>query len=202
MFIPLLGMVGLAGLPFTPAAPGWDGVIQQPFDGFGLMFMLVVLFLLLGFIRRTFVSHAELYRMERWVHTVYPAGLVLLVLAQWLVAVFSWRQALVPVNWWAPAAVVVLTLTLGTLAYRVRRRFTFESIRDQWLVVSARRIGAFLGAVLRLGWLYRLLAWIYTGLQAVVQLLTAIIEGDGGVLWAIVMLAMLISLLYRAGGTP
>ena len=65
MFIPLLGMLGLAGLPFSPAAPGWDGVIEQPFDGFGLLFMLVVLMMLLGLFRRTFVPRTELYRMER-----------------------------------------------------------------------------------------------------------------------------------------
>lgn len=202
MFIPLLGMVGMAGLPFTPAALGWNGLVQPPFDGFGLMFMLVVLMLLLGYFRRIFVSRTELYRMERWVHTVYPAGLLLLALAQWLAALLGWRDALLPVVWWAPLTVLALTITLGMLAYRLRSRFTFESIRDQWLVVSARKVGAFTAAFLRLDWLYRLLAWLYSGAQAVVQLLTAIVEGDGGVLWAIVLLAMLISLLNRAGVMP
>ena len=133
---------------------------------------------------------------------MYPAGLLLLVLAQWFIALFNWREALLPIAWWAPVLVLLLALVLGIMAYRLRSRFTFESIRDQWLVVSARRAGALLAAFLRMDWLYQLLAWIYTGVQAVVQLLTSIIEGDGGVIWAIVMLAMLISLLNRAGVTP
>jgi hypothetical protein len=202
MYIPLFGMVGLAGLPFTPAAPGWNGLIQQPFDGFSLLFMLIVLFLLWGFLRRTFVPHAELYRMERWVHTVYPAGLLLLVLGQWFIALFSWRSELLPAAWWSPLAVTVTALAGGSLAYRLRRWFSFESIRDQWLVVAARRVGSFLAVTLRLSWLYRLLGWLYFGLQAFVQLLTRMIEGDGGVLWALVMLAVLVSLLSSMGGTP
>ena len=201
MFIPLLGMVGLAGLPFTPAALGWRGVIAQPFNGFSLLFMLIVLLLLWGFLRRIFIPHAELYRMERWVHTVYPAGLLLLVLTQWLIAFFTWREVLLPPAWWAPVVVTVLALAGGSLAYSLRNRLTLESIRNRWLVLFARRLGSFLAALFGLGWLYRLLGWIYSGVQGLVQLLTAIFEGDGGVLWALVMLAVLISLL-NTGVSP
>ena len=50
-------------------------------------------------------------------------------------------------------------------------------------------------------WVYRLGMYLYGGLRAVVSFLITILEGDGGVLWAMVLLALLISLL-RIGGAP
>jgi hypothetical protein len=50
-----------------------------------------------------------------------------------------------------------------------------------------------------LNWLYRFFAWVYQVLQSVIQLLTAILEGDGGILWSLVLLALLISLILTGG---
>jgi hypothetical protein len=163
--------------------------------------MVAVLLLLWGYLRRAFVPHDELYRMERWVHTVYPAGLLLLVISQWFIALMTWRESLMPPGWWAPLIVVLVGLAVGALVYARRADLTFESLRARWVMVFARRAGNFLAELFRLNWLYRTLGWIYAGVQWFVQLLTAIFEGDGGVLWALVMLAVLISVL-TSGGAP
>ena len=64
-----------------------------------------------------------------------------------------------------------------------------------------QRVGHWMGAIFRLDWVYRAGMYLYSGLRAVVSFLITILEGDGGVLWAMVLLALLISLL-RIGGAP
>jgi hypothetical protein len=60
-----------------------------------------------------------------------------------------------------------------------------------------------LGAIFRLNWLYRIFAWVYRLAQGLIQLLTAMFEGDGGILWSLVMLALIISLISASvGGLP
>ena len=59
-----------------------------------------------------------------------------------------------------------------------------------------------LNTLLRLDWLYRLVGFSYRVAQSMVRALTRILEGEGGVLWVLVLLALLVSLLQSglAGG--
>jgi hypothetical protein len=52
-----------------------------------------------------------------------------------------------------------------------------------------------LSAVFSLNWLYRLLWSLYRLLQQAIQALTDILEGDGGVLWVFVLLALFVSVV-------
>ncbi len=203
LFIPLLGMLDVAGLPFTPAAAGWPGLAGGPIDLFTLLFLLVVLFLLWGYLRHFARPRDELYRMERWVHTVYPAGLVFLILGHWLTGIYGWPGSLTAGVWWVAVALALTGALGGILAYFFPGVFSGEAARGRWLAVFVGRVGAALGAILRLNWLYRFIAWVYRLVQGLIQLLTAMFEGDGGILWSLVMLALIISLISASvGGLP
>jgi hypothetical protein len=56
-----------------------------------------------------------------------------------------------------------------------------------------------MAAFFGLGWLYGALSWIYRVVQSVIQLLTAVLEGDGGFLWSLVLLALLVSIFISRG---
>lgn len=252
LFIPLLGMLGITGLPYTPAASGWIGVAGAFSGVYGVLFTISVLLLIWGYLRHIFQQpRDELYPMERWVHTVYPAGLLFLVIGQWIIAVFGWPGSLTAGVMWAslplafiaalgvvlvfsfrstwltapgPAAVqspipvedaagvddgVVLESSAALESYpsemepalvrpvATRRQENAPAVQvsQRWLSQFARRTGGVLGAFFRLNWMYRFIAWVYTVIQTIVQLLTAMFEGDGGILWSLVMLALLISLI-------
>ena len=201
MFIPLAAVVGVTGLPFTPAAHGWNGVLGAAFDTYSLFFILAVLMLCLGYARRALAPREELYRMERWIHTVYPSGLVILILAQWGIMAAGWRQGFfVPGVWWASLPVLIALLT-GLWVFVRRPAFTLINVRSNWLAAFAQNVGSGLAAFFRLNWLYRFLGWGYGLAENFFQLLTEIFEGDGGILWAVVMLILLASLL-GIGGPP
>ena len=201
MFIPLVAVLGVVGLPFTPAALGWYGVIGPAFDTYSLLFILAVLMLCLGYVRRVLVPREELYSMERWIHTVYPAGLVLLILAQWGIMAAGWSEGFFSLGVWWASLPVALALLGGVWFFSTRPALMPIHMGNNWLATFAQGVGGGLAAFFRLNWLYRFLGWLYGLAQSFVELLTAIFEGDGGILWAVVMLILLISLLGN-GGAP
>jgi hypothetical protein len=58
-----------------------------------------------------------------------------------------------------------------------------------------------LAAFFRLEWAYQLLGMIFQLLQRIVQMITTILEGEGGVLWVLLLLALLVSLI-QTGAKP
>jgi hypothetical protein len=54
--------------------------------------------------------------------------------------------------------------------------------------------------VFRLEWVYRLIWRIVDALSRILRIFSVIIEGEGGILWTILLLVLLISLLSSAVG--
>ncbi len=195
LILPLFGILGFVGLPFTPAAAGWVGVIYASSGLVDVLFFLAVICLILGYLRHIFRPREELYPMERWVHTVFPGGLLFLIAGEWLIGGIGWPGSLTLGVIW-PSLVVVSIAGIGVgLAISLRRSLSKDAIAERWLGVFSRQVGGVLSAIFRLNWLYQVIAWFYRLLQSTVQMLTAVLEGDGGILWSLVMLALLISLI-------
>jgi hypothetical protein len=235
-FIPLLGILGIVGLPYTPAAAGWLGAAGSAFGFFSTIFALAVLLLIWGYLRHAMLHPRDaLYPMDRWVHTIFPAGLLFLVIGQWIVTVFGWPGSLsvgvltasLPVaflavlgivlvltfrrSWLVPAApfnpppavAVPGPVELEPEITEVHQPAPVEAVpvarMDEpsrlWLDQFGRRVGGGVSAFFRLNWLYNMIVWLYGVVQNGVQLLTVMFEGDGGILWSLVMLALLISLI-------
>jgi hypothetical protein len=193
--LPLLGMLGLSALPFTPAAAGWQGILRGPLNGWQMIILVSHLLLLLGYLRHALRPGDPLRDMERWVQTGYPVGLVLLVLAQWVVGLIGWPGSFTVGVWWAAIFSGLGLVLLGGLATWLLRRQMSAPVSFQFYLQLARRIGVFLSALFSLGWMYNLLWSIYRRVEQAVLALTAMLEGDGGVLWVLVLLALLISMI-------
>jgi len=199
MLLPVLAMIGIAGLPYNPAAVGWVGIAGSGPLSFTIVALFTVALLMLGYLRHALRPREELHRMERWIHTVYPAGLFVLIAAHWLIGIIGWPGSLAPGVWWASTASVLIASFGFGLAMLLRQRINRDVIANRWIGHFAQRVGSFLGALFRLNWLYRLFTSIYHILQNLVQLITEVLEGDGGILWSLVMLALLVSLIWSRG---
>lgn len=201
-FLPLLAVLGITGLPFTPASAGWQGISGSSANLFTPLFFLAVIFLIWGYFRHLMRPREELYRMERWVHAVYPVGLGLLILAQWAIGIRGWPGSFTA-GVWGMSIGAALLAGLGLILFRnYQQRLVSDAPSERWLGVFARRLGHFLNAILSLNWLYSLINGLYRLVQNIIQLLTAMFEGDGGVLWSLVMLALLVSLITTSGAGP
>lgn len=197
-FLPLLGFLGLTGLPFTPAASGWLGAWTAPFNALNLVFLIALVGLLIGYLRLAFQPGDLLSQMDNWVRSVYSAGLFMLVVTQWLIAASSLPGSFSLAT--AVPAVIATILTLGVLALYARIPRLSENAQEGWLSIIWVRIWRGLSAFLRLEWLYQLTGFLFGIAGRLVQFLTTILEGNAGVLWALLLLILLISLITSGTG--
>jgi hypothetical protein len=200
--IPVFAALGFAGVPFTPAANGWPGLISAPFNPLDILFLVSHILLFLGYLRHSLIPTTSSFKLERWVQLVYPLGLFFLVLSQWLAGFFTGAQFIAVNLWWAGLVSLVITSAgLAWFIYAWRTQKISASNQSEWITILAGRIGTALAAFFRLDWLYRFFGWLFRLVQQLVRGLTVIMEGDGGILWALLMLTLLISIL-RFGGSP
>ena len=194
--LPALGLIGLLGLPFTPAAGGWVGLLGSPVNGNGLLFLVAQALLAIGYIRHALAPARPWSELETWARAVYPLGLALLIVADILIGIWGGPGFRTLGIWWAA---VISTAFIGFLV--IGSRLLRPAARVGWLVTLGQRVVNFLSKIISLTWFYRLLEWFYARLGQVVRFLSLIFEGDGGVLWTLVFLALLITLI-RSQVTP
>jgi len=199
--IPLvLALLAFTGLPFTTAASGWSGLIVPPINAPDLIFLAAHVLLVCGFIRHALKPGDPLSPMERWIQVVYPAGLYLLALSAWLLAFLGWPQSLTVGTIWASAVSFLLALGFGIWYARIRPRLPEGQLEKSWLYILLQRVAGVLSIVFRLDWLYRVSAFLIRIFQRLFDIVNGLLEGEGGLLWVFVLLALLMSLLV--GATP
>lgn len=201
LFLSGLGALALSGLPFTPGAAGWQGLSVFPINLPDFWFWLVHVLLLLGYLRHMNRPEETLATMERWIKAVYPVGLFILMVTAWIVAFWGWPGEFGLERWFASLPSVVVA---GLAWFGLRWLLPWwanHPERTGWVTTVAGPVGNVLNNLLRLTWLYRLGGWLYFVAQRLVRSFTIILEGEGGMLWVLVLLALLISLLQNSGGS-
>ncbi len=197
--LPVLGALGLSGLPFTPVSGGWEGLFRYPFNLLNLVVILVLALLVVGYLRHALAAADAPSDADRWVLLVYPLGLSWLVLTQWLIHVFGRPWPPQFGNLWASLATLLLVL-VGIFLI-VRGQMTSLTARMGWLAAILARVRRPLESFFRLEWVYRLLWVVYRIAQWLVKFLTGLLEGEGGILWVLLLLALLISVIQTGGGS-
>jgi hypothetical protein len=182
----LLGVVGITGLPFTPLASGtsfYSGI--SPF--FVIVFILGQALLLIGYLRHAFRQEEIQADIERWIWVVYPLGLIVLPLAHFITTYMNGglpESAIFP-GWWGGLAASGLAAILMVVP---RPKIAWPT-----------GIQSALGEFFSLSWLYRFLWWLYRLLSGLINSLSLVLEGEGGVLWAILMLILVLMAFVQQG---
>ena len=182
----ILGLLGFSGLPFTPA---WEGMrlYQPPFTPLLIAFLLAQALLAVGYIRHMLQVSESLMGVERWVWAIYPLGLLLLPITHFLVGL-RMRMAEEGMGLTGWLAGLLVTGLIGLILYLNRR---VPRLPDPLRPV--------LHTLLSLNWVYTLFWAVYRFLGRMVAVTTNLLEGEGGVLWALVLLAILFSILAQNG---
>lgn len=194
-----LGVLGFSALPFTPAWAGTrllvsgSGMAAIPLVIIGLFFGGAHILLLIGYIRHFQRPIPPETGFVPWTRIIYPVGLLFLPFSHWLFflwgSVPDWQSA-PPAMWWVPLAVV----GLGVAAWLLNRGDPLLLPQEANFRGGLNWGASFWGRLLRLGWLYRSLFFAYRQVGRVLRSISRLLEGDGGVLWALLFLLLLYSL--------
>jgi hypothetical protein len=204
-FIPmiLLGVFNLSTLPFSPT---WQGTAlyqsistvagnRAPFLLFSISFLLIQSLLLSGYIRHIWrgvqpANENKSQHIERWVWVLYPLGLGLIVLAHPLMGwIYLPDLHGLPLFAWI---IGPLTLLVAALILYLSWRFPqpFPELNRFTKTSLSRNLFS-------LEWLYNLIWRAYHIVSRLFALFSTILEGDGGILWALVLFALIFVFLQH-----
>lgn len=203
--IALLGFIGFSALPFSPTWMGTDfygmpgipssTVPQYAITLLSLAFLLVHVFLLAGFIcyiSRAIPPRVEITKVhvERWVWLLYPVGLMFLLVTHFLTGVLlNLKIKEFPITGWVMGVVAVI---LSGLIWYFYTRFIrgYTPVKQKTTAPSLSKIFSFEASFNFFGNLFHSLARLFA-------LISTILEGDGGILWAFVLFALIFVFLLR-----
>jgi hypothetical protein len=203
--IVFLGLFNFSALPFSPLWMGatlfqynssFSDTINPPFFYF-LSFILLLIhsLLLAGFFRHALrgiipALEVALEHVERWVWFLYPIGLIFIAITHSLFSVFFHPNLndIPLISWLVGALVGLLSGLIGYLSLRYPQFFphTDYSIKNSAI-----------NNLISLDWFYRFFWKLFRLITKLMGLLSTILEGDGGLLWALVLFALIFVFLQR-----
>jgi hypothetical protein len=178
----IFSLLTISALPFMPTYSGLT--LFEPFNIFVIFIPMAHAALLLGYLRHASRQSAPLKGVERWVHVIYPMGLILLPVTFLFSSMFS-PDILGSIS--PPLWPLISTFVVAAAA----AVFIWKKIKIPEQILNP------MDKVFSLKWLYPLLGWLYRGVGWAAREVTLLIEGEGGVLWALVLLVLLVSILAQ-----
>lgn len=182
----LLGVWSISSLPFSLTSSGWK-TASGTGDIFLPVFIIAQALLIAGFVRHSLRSstRASFESQPVWVKRIYPAGIGLLVLVQILLGLLAWDGTF-QVAGWIPG-IVSSVLSLGLL-WAIPRFPVLNPVPAHWLKPSSTsRIDRF----------YQSLWAFYRWLGNISQIVSDILEGEGGIMWVLLFLILFVSLIVQ-----
>jgi hypothetical protein len=183
LWLPVLAIWGISALPYSPTSTGWNTGNHSSW-----LFLIPLLpaqaFLMAGFFRHSLHPGETSFESQaRWAKILYPTGLLLPVGVQALLGIWGWNGIRQWGNW--PAAVIALLLAIGfsILSSTILLRAAPASGPGRWT------------EILRIDWLFKLLGNVYRFLGQIASLITSMLEGEGGILWSLLLLVLILSIL-------
>jgi hypothetical protein len=188
LWLTLLGLIGIATLPFTPAWNGL-GLFSLPLNLAMILYLAAIVLMVWGFARHAFQINVEPPGLERWIRVVYPLGLLII-----LVVHFGWgllyRPAIgeIPLLGWILGIVICVLSFLGFMWQRrggnIPQNFSNGII-----------------AFLDLGWFFGILRILFAYVSRLIFFISSVLEGEGGILWVLLWVVLFLAILLISLGT-
>jgi len=187
----LLPILGLINMLLIPATLSWNGVnlFTPPFSLRLVFFLFAQALLLAGYFRLARIAGETIIEAERWVWIVYTVGLGLIAIIQFPIAFIvninnlAW---VTPINLTTLWPGLVILCLAGLILYLSARGLRLSFSSQDWI-----------RKVFSLGWIYRAVGYIYQLVGRIITVLTFVLEGEGGVLWVLLWLALIYVLISQ-----
>ena len=178
----LLGLLMLA-LPFTLTASAWQGDLPIPWL-FWPLFLIAHALLAGGYVRHLLgPGETQLADLPSWARAVYPIGMAVLVITVVLGGLWGWPGALALGRWETGPVSFLLFGALVFFAWRLPQFTALDIFRRPASRPSA--YGTWFGV------LARVILSLSQLLGDLLIYLSSLLEGDGGLLWTLLLLVLL-----------
>ena len=184
----ILGALALSGLPYTP---NWQSVTfyTREFHPAWILLLASQALFFTGYILHLLKKSQPDNPIERWLGVIYAWGLFLIVLVNYL---FAWWMAngSLTISGQQPALLsswpALFNLVLLPVAWFASGRM------PRWVKLFSK-----LSAVLSFGKILRPLWTIFYWLRRAFQFISQVLESQSGILWALLLLVLLLSLFSQ-----
>lgn len=189
--IGLVGILGFSGLPFTPNNSGLNG-LGTGATFYGVIFVILTIPFFYWMIRTALtVTDVDSPATERWAIALAPIGSVVLIASSWIVF-FLWQPNAMVLN----ISIQAIIMTLGGIGlFAAERLHLFD---NQSVKVAINSTVSNYSKKLHFKKYYSITGW-----GAIIEkpflFITRLFEGDGGILWAILCLVLIITIISSFG---
>ena len=185
----LLASLLIFSLPFTLTAAGWVGNFPLPYL-FLPVFVLAHILLVAGYMRHILrPAETEFNQMPNWSQTTYTLGIAILMLTAVLGSLWGWAGALNIGNWIISLTILPLTMAALFVSYRLPQLTLHKPLKIRTRKNRAFHFSAFLNIFIRI------FSFLYQLIGGLTIYISELLEGDGGLLWTLLLLILLISFL-------
>ena len=184
----LLGVFSLSGIPYSVAAFALAGLTSVSSFLWIIPVLPIFALLLFLFVDSIQMPNDESLTPEPLYLAVHLIGLFITAFAPFAILIKNAQLAGSVLNyWWAGITVVFLCLVMMLLKRKVHLKSNVIGKLSPVLI--------FVDRVLTFQWLERVWQWLSWFLSGFINFLTGLLEGEGGIIWAIVILVLLVSLI-------
>ena len=190
-FLPGILLISMMGIPFTLTSYGSTVFFADGFK-FSILFILIfhVLYLL-GFYSYLTLEKEQFDDLDSSSQLNYLIAILFSALAIVLISYRSSGSLLNEVtNWWA-----CLPVILALAGYFLWKRRKTETNSAENLKSVRPEINGRIGKILSFEWLIKSVTFTTEKMRPIVNGFSNLMEGEGGILWSIVFMALLVTLL-------
>jgi len=199
-FLLLFGLFGLLGLPYTLTASGWYGLVGSGFNLWSFLLLIAHGIMILGYLEHALKPGSEASGLETWARVVFPLGLIFIIQAIFSLALIGWPGAFTPGVWWVALISNILILIAMILIRRFGVKPPYFHLPSSGKIKQASDwLLPRIEPVFRLEWLYNIVWKLYYFLGQILKLFSSLLESEGGFLWTVLILVLLISILSGGG---
>jgi len=195
---PFLIIVGLSLLtiPFTPSASLSSLFVGDSPFMIRLLWCIGFSFLVAGWFKHSLKRIEDTTQLEPWMFLFHSIALYFIALAPWVLVVVFLPQQNQFLLWWPWITILVLSALIVGIPFAFRSRFGVVRSQHRNIVEIGERITGIMVSFLKFNWLSRILASLGFVIDRIVNSLARVMEGDGGILWSFLFIALLLSLLF------
>jgi|GEM_PF-5488325 len=197
-FIPMIALIGFSaiGLPISISNSSILSLSHGSLSFFNIFIWIGLAYMLGGMIQN-FIKPSKEKEPEAWMIVLYTIGVVIISFLPWFPGFWGVKSADRNPFLWQSIVIFVIAFTIILIR-------TNDLIREKcmkWLPPRIQR-GLINGyrSPDRAASVYRLVDILYEIIQQGINTINKVLEGEGGLLWAFVLLVLLLSLLMSMVG--